>query len=81
MQSESDISKGISNETICQYFYFLFIISAVMAGIVLVADIYVLASNPKAGFMLLLRSAPTVVLAVLNSLFLYVLCSRTLLRK
>jgi hypothetical protein len=81
MQSESEVSKNISNETICQYFYILFIISAVMAGIVLLADIYVMTSNPKAGFVLLLRSAPTVVLAVLNSLFLYVLCSRTLLRK
>ena len=80
MQSESEVSKGISNETICGYFYILFIVSAVLAGIVLLADIYIFALNPRAGFTLMLRSAPTVVLAVVNSLFLYVLCSRSLLR-
>jgi hypothetical protein len=78
--SESDISKGISNETICRYFYILFVVSAVLAGIVILADIYTFTVSPRAGFLLLLRSAPTVIIAVLNSLFLYVLCSRTLLK-
>ena len=80
MQSESEVSKGISSETICGYFYILFIVSAVMAAIVLLADVYALALNPRTGFVLMLRSAPTVVLAVVNSLFLYVLCSRSLLK-
>jgi hypothetical protein len=79
--SESEVSKNISNETVCQYFYVLFIVSAIMAGVVVLADVYVIASSPKAGFLLLLRSAPTVVIAVLNSLFLYIMCTRTLLKK
>lgn len=80
MQSESDVSKNISNETICRYFYIIFIVSAVLAAIVLFADIYTFAVNPRLGFIFMLRSAPTVILAVVNSLFLYVLCYRTLLK-
>ena len=80
MESESEVSKGISNETICRYFYILFIVTAVLAAIILLADIYTFAVSPRAGFILMLRSAPTVVLAVLNSLFLYVLCYRSLLK-
>lgn len=82
MQSESDASKNISNETICGYFYIMFIVSAVLAGIVLLADIYTFTTvGARAGLILMLRSAPTIVLAVLNSLFMYAICSRSLLRK
>lgn len=80
MESESEVSKNISNETICGYFYILFIVTAVLAAIILLADVYAFAMNPRAGLLLMLRSAPTVVLAVVNSLFLYVLCSRSLLK-
>ena len=79
-ESESEVSKSISNETICRYFYILFIVTAVLAAIILLADVYLFATNPRAGLILMMRSAPTVVLAVLNSLFLYVLCYRSLLK-
>lgn len=81
MESESEVSKNISNETICGYFYVMFLIVAVFAGIVFVIDVSAYLGNRRLGAAHFLRTLPSLVIAVLNSLFLYVLCSRTLLRK
>lgn len=79
-QSEGDLTKGISNETVCQYFYTVFFIVAILAGIAVAMDLWVMTKRPMAGLALLLRSAPVLILSVLNALFLYILCARTLLK-
>lgn len=79
-ETEKDFAKGISNETLCQYFYVMFIIISVMVGLVIVADIVLLWRRPGQMMSVLLRTLPTSVLAIVNSLFLYLLCSRSLLK-
>lgn len=79
-KTEGDLTKGISNETICQYFYVVFFIVAVLAGLAVAMDLWVMTKRPAAGFAMLLRSAPVLILSVMNSLFLYILCARTLLK-
>lgn len=75
-----DFAKGISNETLCQYFYVVFVLISVMAGIVILVDIWTLGGKPRALFLSLLRVLPTFAVAIVNSLFLYLLCSRSLLK-
>lgn len=77
---EADWTKSISNETICQYFYVIFFIIAVFVGIILLGDIYLIYKNPRIGFSVLLRSLPTLALAVTNGLFMYIMCARALLK-
>jgi hypothetical protein len=77
---EADWTKDIKNETVCQYFYVLFFLVAVVAGLVLLFDIYTIVRFPRIGWMVALRSLPTLLIAVLNTLFLYILCARSLLK-
>jgi hypothetical protein len=79
-EKEADWMKGISNETVCGYFYYVFLITAVFAAIILFWELSVVARNPKAGIGGILRTLPTLVLAVVNTLFLYIICSRALLK-
>lgn len=79
-KSEGDLTKGISNETVCQYFYVIFFVVAVFAGIAVAMDLWIMTKRPAVGFSMLLRSAPVLILSVMNSLFLYILCARTLLK-
>ncbi len=79
-KAEGELTKGISNETICQYFYVVFFIVAVLAGIAVAMDLWVMTKRPGVGLAMLLRSAPVLILSVMNSLFLYILCARTLLK-
>jgi hypothetical protein len=79
-QKPKDFAKGISNETLCQYFYVMFIIISSMVALVILADIYLLWRRPAALGSVLLRTLPTSALAIVNSLFLYLLCSRSLLK-
>jgi hypothetical protein len=51
-----------------------------MAGIVILVDIWTLGGKPRALFLSLLRVLPTFAVAIVNSLFLYLLCSRSLLK-
>lgn len=78
--TEADWMKGISNETICDYYYVMFIIMSVLVAIVLVSEVMAYSRNPKAGLGSLLRTLPTLVLAVVNTLFIYIICSRALLK-
>jgi hypothetical protein len=79
-KTEGDLTKGISNETICSYFYVMFFIVAVIATLAVGADLLIMTKRPALGLSMLLRSAPVLILSLLNTLFLYVLCARTLLK-
>jgi hypothetical protein len=78
---EIELTKGISNETVCNYFLVFFVIVSVFAGISL---LYVLwaASKVRAsiGGPIVLQSIMSVAIAIANSLFLYVMCARSLLK-
>lgn len=78
MPDETELTKKISNDTIETYYYVLFWIVAVLAGLVILMELYVLSVSPKRGFALILRTAPTLILGVVNALFLYILSVRAL---
>ncbi len=74
--------KSISNNSICFYFYVVFLIVAVGAGIVLLSDIATfVSSRGRSSVMLLFRSVIVLALPLVNAMFLYILCSRSLLEK
>jgi hypothetical protein len=79
-KTEPDWTKSISNETVCSYFYILFFVVSAFAAIAVGLDIMVAVKKPAVGLGLLLRSAPTLILAILNSLFFYIICARSLLK-
>jgi F0F1-type ATP synthase membrane subunit c/vacuolar-type H+-ATPase subunit K len=76
---ESDWMKDISSETICTYYYYVFVITAIVAGVIVFAQISMIARNPKSATAVLL-SMPALILGVVNTLFLYIICSRALLK-
>jgi hypothetical protein len=78
MPQESEITKNVSNEVVSTYYYVMFIIALVATGILVMTELYIMTSSPKRGFMMLLRTLPTIVLAVLNSMFLYIISARAL---
>lgn len=78
MPAESEITKGVSNETVSTYYYVMFIIALIATGLLVLSELYIMMNSPRKGFMMLLRSAPAVVLAVLNSMFLYIISARAL---
>jgi hypothetical protein len=77
---ETKPMQSISNETVCLYFYYVFLVVAIMAGLTVAADLYIALGKPRVGLGLLLRSAPVLILSVVNALFMYILCTRTLLK-
>jgi len=79
-KKETEFTKGISNETVCGYFYIVFFVVALLAAISVGADVLLMAKRPALGFSMLLRSAPVLILSITNALFLYILCARTLLK-
>jgi hypothetical protein len=79
-KSEGELTKGISNETVCQYFYVIFFVVAALSTIAVGMDILLMFKRPALGFAMLVRSAPVLILSIMNSLFLYILCARTLLK-
>ena len=78
MTDESELTKKISNDTIETWYYVLFWLAAISAGLVLLLELYVVSISPKRGLLMLLRSAPMLILAVVNTLFLYILSARAL---
>jgi len=76
--NESELTKKVSNDTVETYYFVLFWIVAVLAGLVILMELSVLAVSPKRGVVLLLRSAPTLILGVANAFFLYILSVRAL---
>lgn len=78
---EIETTKGISNETVCNYFYVLFIIVSILAGLALINDVRIgMMIRPSMGIPLILRSVVVLSLAVANTLFLYIMCARSLLK-
>ena len=80
MESEPDWTKSISSSTVCMYFYVMFFFVAVVSGLAVGIDLFTMTRSPKLGLMMLARSFPTLALATLNALFLYILCARSLLK-
>jgi hypothetical protein len=77
---EPEWMKQIPNSNVCYYFYIMFAVVAVFAGVIVLSDVYTLLRG-KLGIMALLRSVISFVIPVVNALFLYILCSRSLLEK
>ena len=79
-KAEGKLTEGISNETVCTYFYVLFSIVSFIAALSMLAGLFIMTKRPAVGLSLLLRSAPIFILSITNTLFLYILCARTLLK-
>jgi hypothetical protein len=77
---EASWTLQIPSESVCQYFYIMFFILAALSGVVFIGDVLAFTRNPKLGLILLLRSVFPVAIAVLNALFLYIICVRSLLK-
>jgi len=76
---EADWMKDISSETICTYYYWVFVITTIVVAIILIFQFSAIARNPKSATSILL-SMPALILGVVNTLFLYIICSRALLK-
>ena len=78
---EIETTKGISNETVCNYFYALFIIVSILAGLALINDVRIgMSVRASVGIPIIARAVVVLALAVANSLFLYIMCARSLLK-
>lgn len=78
MTTEPEFTKKVSNDTIETYYYVIFWLVAISAALVVLMELYVLSVSPRRGFALILRSAPALILGVVNALFLYILSVRAL---
>ena len=78
MTDESELTKKISNDTIETYYYVMFWLVAITAGLVVLFELYVMTISPKRGFNMFLRSVPALTLGVVNALFLYIISARAL---
>jgi len=78
MATESELTKKVSNDTIETYYYVIFWLVAITAGLVVLFELYVMTISPKRGFNMFLRSAPALILGVVNAMFLYILSVRAL---
>ena len=80
--SEPDWMKQITSKTVCRSVYIMFGLIALLAGFVVLSDVYlIVATRGKKGWMLLVRSLLAFAIPIVNSLFIYILCSRSLLEK
>ena len=77
---EVDWTKKIDNATICRYFYVHFFLIIAVSIYVIYADIRLCMAYPPGLKWVPFANLPALLLATLNSLFLYILCSRTLLK-
>ena len=77
-------AKDIKSETVCDYFYYLFVIVCVIIGLqvitMLTGAFSFKGTTLMKVFMFLLSLLP-MALAVVNALFLYLICSRGLLKE
>ena len=79
---EPDWMKSITSANVCRYFYVMFALVALLAGFVVVSDVFVIISSKgRTGWGLLVRSVLAFAIPVINALFLYILCSRSILSK
>lgn len=73
---EVEWTKGISNETACQYFYVVFFIITGISTAILIRYLMI----PKLGPTMALAVLPSILIAILNALFFYIVCARSLLK-
>jgi hypothetical protein len=73
---EVDWTKGISSETACQYFYVVFFIITGISTAILIRYLMI----PKVGPTMALAVLPSILIAILNALFFYIVCARSLLK-
>jgi F0F1-type ATP synthase membrane subunit c/vacuolar-type H+-ATPase subunit K len=78
-EKEADWMKDIPNETVCTYYYYVFVITAIVSGLLIVSHVASVIRNPKM-VVPVLFALPFPILAVVNTLFLYIICSRALLK-
>ena len=77
---EPEWMQNIPSAVICQYFFVIFVLVAVLASLVVASDVMrLLSPKNKGGVFSLVRSLVMLALPVVNALFLYILCSRSLL--
>lgn len=80
--SEPAWMKNITSSNVCRYFYIMFGLIAVLAGFVVLSDVFIIVSSKgRNGWGLLLRSMVAFAIPLINALFLYILCSRSILSK
>lgn len=75
--------KNIRSSTVCNYFFVIFIFTAIIAGASLIVMVFVLPflGLPKGALIgQTLSSALVLALSVTNALFLYILCDRAIMQ-
>lgn len=77
---EVDWTKSIDNATICRYYYVFFFFLIALSAIVLIMDVRASMLYPAKFKWVPFANLPALVLGIVNTLFLYILCSRTLLK-
>ncbi len=77
---EVDWTKSIDNATICRYYYVLFFLVLALSAIVLIMDVRASMVLPAKLKWVPFANLPALVLGIVNALFLYILCSRSLLK-
>ena len=81
--SEPEWMKSIRSSTVCNYFYVIFIFTAVVAVASLLMMLFVLPflGLPKGALIgQTLSTSLVLALSVANALFLYIMCDRSLLQ-
>jgi len=78
---EPSWTKRISSNSVCFFFYLMFLLVALGAGVVVLVDVTAILGGRKGSVMYLFRSLLTLSIPLLNALFMYILCSRSLLEK
>jgi hypothetical protein len=73
---EVDWTKGIASETVCQYFYVVFFVITGISTAILIRYLMI----PKLGPTMALAVLPSILIAILNALFFYIVCARSLLK-
>jgi hypothetical protein len=76
--------KDIKSETVCDYFYIIYIavvVIAILQLITMVSGFFVLKGSMGMRTVLFLMGLLPLAFMVVNSLFLYILCDRSLLEE
>jgi hypothetical protein len=81
---EPQWSKSIKSETVCDYYYYLFVIICIIVVVQLVSMIgsfLYIKKNDFMSYVVLLLYLLTMGLGIVNALFLYLICTRGLLKE
>jgi hypothetical protein len=81
---EPEWMKTFSNNTVCNFFYFWFVVYAVFAVLALLLTVGTFFSVKKLDFfgvMVILQPVITLLLATAFMMFYYIICDRSLLSK